>query len=377
MAIDLKVFGPGLDTVRLLHDGEPELVLGRDADCGICLPDPQRNVSRRHLSVWSKAGELHFRVLSVVNGVEMPFGEAPPGAQGVLPFGQMARLGDYTFSCTLHHELPAAAPAEPADPWAVFDREGSGIATLPPALRKSVPVAGASAPTAEDDPFGDWGFETTFAPGSRAGPLEAVTPGAAAPDVAAFFSGLGLDPAQLGPMSPGEVEAVGRMVRIALQGLLKLQASASELAGELRAEDRTMIASKDSTPLKSDWPMEAKLQYLFGGRNASVGLGNPEKALQELLVELVAHEAAMGLALRSVVEGTLAELSPGVLKTHLLGTGSKLFEAARLWDAYSKYHAEQAAQMPGWVQRLFDKYFTGAYMRETARIKREASARPK
>ena len=84
MALDLHVAGPGLDLVRRLAPGEPALILGRDSDCGVCLPDPDRNVSRRHLSVWNDGDQLHFHVLSVVNGVTGPAGELPPGARGVL-----------------------------------------------------------------------------------------------------------------------------------------------------------------------------------------------------------------------------------------------------------------------------------------------------
>src|SRR5436190_11146747 len=113
MALELRIAGPGLDVVRVLEEGAPELVLGRDAECGVCLPDPQRNVSRRHLALWLKGGELHFRVLSVVNGVEMPFGEAPPGAQGVLPAGQTLKLADYS----LNVNAPDAAETR-TDPWA-------------------------------------------------------------------------------------------------------------------------------------------------------------------------------------------------------------------------------------------------------------------
>src|SRR5258706_6667638 len=140
MALQLHVAGPGLDVVRRIEAGEPELVLGRDSDCGVCLPDPQRNVSRRHLSVWLEGDELHFRVLSVVNGVEMPFGDAPPGARGILPLGQTLKLADYSVSASLAPgSVPAAAPAPaPADPWAVFDRDGSGVAPVRPAERVSL-----------------------------------------------------------------------------------------------------------------------------------------------------------------------------------------------------------------------------------------------
>jgi len=382
MAVELHLSGPGIDERHLLVAGQDELVVGRDADCGICLPDPRRNVSRRHLAVWCEADELHFRVLSVVNGVELPFGEAPPGARGVLPYGQMLKLGDYKL---LGAHVPNA-PAQPADadgtdPWAVLEREASGFGpSVQPRAAAPVPpatfAAAASGPArADDDPFGEWGFDSTYGPGSRAGAaLNALAqPG---DGLAAFFRGVGLDAQQLGPLSDGELEEAGRLVRQALLGLLGLHAARAELKRDLRAEDRTMLASSGANPLKEELPAQSHLQYLLGGRAASAGFVRPERALDELLAELLAHDQAMGVAARAVVDGTLREFAPSALKTQLLGGGSRLFEGTRLWDAYVKHHDEQGADMTRWLERLFGKYFTAAYMRETARLKRESTTRP-
>ncbi|HYE71283.1 MAG TPA: type VI secretion system-associated FHA domain protein [Aquabacterium sp.] len=359
--LELRIQGPSFEVVRMLKAADPELVLGRDADCAICLPDPQRNISRRHLAVWNHAGELHFRVLSVVNGVEMPFGEAPPGARGVLPCGQVLKLAEYQLTVDT-----VAAQEQDADPWAVFDREGSGIAPVPEAARTAV---------ADEDPFGDWGFETTFGPGgAHGGGLQASKLGVA-PDVAAFYRGLGLDPKQVGPLSEGELEAVGQLVRTAVAAVLQVRQAAAAAAQDLRAEDRTMIGTRESHPLNSGHPLEAKLQYLFGGRAASSGFIAPGRALQELVNEVLAHEQALGVAARAAIEGTLNEFAPGELKARLLGGGSKLFEAARAWDAYARYYAEQGEQMPQWVQRMLDRHFTDAYLRESHRIKRETAGR--
>ena len=352
MALELRIVGPEFDVSRVLEPGDPELVLGRDAGCGVCLPDPQRNISRRHLLVWNAADELHFRVLSVVNGVQMPFGEAPPGAKGVLARGQTLRLADYRLTV----EPVARQAPEESDPWAVFDT------TTPPA---------PAAP--EDDPFGEWGFETTFGPaGAGGGPLDASKLGKAA-DLAPFFFGLGLDPARLGPLSQGEVEAIGRLVRAAVLGLLESHRAAGGVKQELRAEDRTMTAAKDSNPLKNDWPEETSLQYLFGGRASSAGFLNPERALHELLAELLSHDRAVTVATRAAAEGVLREFSPAALKARLLGGGARLFESARAWDAYEKYYAEQGADIAFWAQRLLEKYFAEAYLRESVRLKRETS----
>lgn len=379
MTLELHIEGPGLDVIRPLRVGQPELVLGRDADCDICLPDPQRNVSRRHLAVWSEGEELYFRVLSEVNGVEMPFGEAPPGARGVLPLGQTLKLGDYALSAVAAAESAAPPLAPPADPWAVFDREGSGIAPVPEAVRTSFAsgqTGGFSAAAAEDDPFGEWGFETTFGPGGAGGgPLEAG--GLAPGDVASFYQGLGLDPASFGPLSQGELEAIGRLVRILMLGVLELHASATGVKQELRAEDRTMVAPKDNNPLKADWPEQTKLRYMFGGRAASVGFANPERAVRELVVELIAHNGASASAARAALESTLKEFDPAALKAKLLAGGTRLFEGSRAWEAYCKHYEQEGRDIGRWTQHLLDRYFTEAYLRDSLRIRRETPARPR
>lgn len=365
--LELRVQGPEFDVLRVLKPAEPELVLGRDAECGVCLPDPQRTVSRRHLAVWNEAGELHFRVLSVVNGVEMHFGEAPPGARGVLPAGQVLKLAEYQVTVA---PIEAAPPEPEEDPWAVFDRDGSGIAAVPEAVRASLASASPEA-----DPFGEWGFETTLGPGGpQGGGLDASKLGVAT-DLAPFFRGLGLDPQRVGPLSEGELEAVGQLVRAAVAGILELRQATTNVTQELKAEDRTMVAAQDNNPLKAEWPLETKLQYLFGGRAAATGFVAPQRALNELLTDLVSHELAAGTAARAAVGGTLAEFAPAQIKARLLGGGAKLFEAARAWDAYGRYYAQQGEQMPEWVQRMLDKYFTAEYLQERLRIKRETSSR--
>ncbi|MES2786378.1 MAG: type VI secretion system-associated FHA domain protein [Pseudomonadota bacterium] len=371
MTLELRIAGPGLDVVRTLQEGQPQLVLGRDADCGVCLPDPERNVSRRHLAVWCDNDVLQFHVLSVVNGVEMPFGEAPPGARGVLPVGQTMRVGEYALDVqvvTASHPRPGTDPrsVSDTDPWAVFDREGSGTTTpVAPAARASMASAAH-----EEDPFGEWGFESTFGPGpGDGGPMDAAR--LAAGDVSAVFRGLGLDPSACSTMSQGELESMGRLVRILVLGVMELHSSVIDVKQEIRSGERTMVATQDNNPLKSDWPQETKLRYLFGGRQSSVGFASPERALRELFVELIAHNTASVAAARAALAGTLKEFDPQVLKERLLGGGPRLLENVRAWDAYSKFYEEQGKNMPGWTQLLLDRYFTDAYLRESLRIRRE------
>jgi len=358
MALELRIAGPGFDALHLLQPGEPELVIGRDADCGVCLPDPQRNLSRRHLAVWNLADELHFHVLSVVNGVDMPFGEAPPGARGVLVTGQTLKLAGYSLTLAV---VRSPAPQDSADPWAVFDTDATAAG-----------VAAVAQQAPEDDPFGDWEFDATFGPAAG---LNAATLGAAT-DLAPFFRGLGVEAVRKGQASAGELESMGRLARTALLGLLALRAVSAGVKQELHAEDRTMVAVRDRNPLTSEWSDQTKLLYLFGPQTSAAGMSRPDKALDALVNELLTHELAAAAAARAAVEGTLRDFAPGALKSRLLGDGSRLFEGARAWDAYAKHYAEQGADMPRWAQRLLDKYFAEAYLRESQRLQRDADAAP-
>ena len=368
MPLELHIAGPGLDALRQLNPGETELLLGRDVDCSICLPDPERTVSRRHLAVWNAAGELHFRVLSSVNGVDMASGYAPPGAKGVLPAGEVLKIGEYTL------EVRAMTSDSEHDPWAVFERPAStSDATLPRAA--SVTGRGEEAPgpliSAEEDPFGDWGFESTFGPGSGGGSSKAVAQGPAVVDLSSFSRGLGLDPANLGTLSSAELEAAGRAVRAALEGLFELYASRSGATREQGGAAAEVVPVKDNNPLKTDWPGQTKLQFVFGGRAAGIGFLSPQRALTDVVTELLAHDAALAAATRVTLEETLQEFAPAALKDRLLGVGSKLFEGTRAWEAYCRFYLEKSRGLDEWVQQQLDKYFSQAYLRETQRIKRE------
>ncbi|MEJ6023500.1 type VI secretion system-associated FHA domain protein [Ramlibacter sp. PS4R-6] len=356
MALEIHVSGPGLDATRRLAAGDPQLVLGRDTECDVCLPDPQRTVSRRHLALWAEGDELHFHVVSSVNGIEMAFGEAPPGARGVLPAGQSMKVGDYVVVAR-QVAGETKADTKEADPWAALQ-----------ASAETMPLV--AAPPPEDDPFGaDWGFTTTFGPVNTAGGgggFDAASMEAG--EVASFFQGLGVE---AGTMSKGELEAMGRLVRLLVLGVLDLHATVTGVKKDLRSEDRTMMATKDNNPLKTAWPAETKLKYLFGGRLAAVGFVSAERAMREVLVDLVAHNTASAAAARAAIEGTLRDLAPATLRTKLLGEGTKLFEGTRAWDAYSKWYEEQGADMQKWAQRQLDRHFTEAYLRESLRIRRE------
>jgi predicted component of type VI protein secretion system len=367
MTLELRIAGPGLDVVRVVMPSDQPLLLGRDAECSVCLPDPERNVSRHHLSVWNEGGELHFQVLSVVNGVELATGEVPPGARGVLAPGQTLRIAAYSLTIGASD----ATQTSGTDPWAALDREASGITPL---VVAAGPEQGPGGP--DDDPFGDWGFQSTFGPGAPgSGGMQAGQLGVAR-DIGAFFKGLGMDPAKVGALSEGELEDIGRMVRVALLGLMELQSQAFQAKQDLGADDRTMVASKDRNPLTGNWPDHTKLHYLFGGRVAAAGFVAPERAVRDVAGNLLAHQFATTEAVRLALQGLAAEFEPEALKVRLLGSGGgRLFGSARAWDAFVRHYEERSREPGGWEQHGLNRHFMETYLREFLRVKDDSAGR--
>lgn len=352
MALDLHICGPGLDVHRRLEPGDPALVLGRDTDCAVCLPDPERNVSRRHLSVWNEGDQLHFHVLSVVNGVDTAAGELPPGARGVLGPGEVMGLSAY--------RLVVAPAAAGADPWAEFERQAAQL--VPEPGMETVP-----ANLDGDDPFGDWGFHSTFGPGSPGGALSADDLQPAA-DLQPFLRGLGLHRPQ--GYTQGELEAIGRLTRVAVHGLLQAVQAAAVARSEVRSEDRTMVEAREVNPLRLEGPVEGKVAYLFGGQSANAGMLPPDRALAQLAAELVAHQQAMGDAVQEALQAVVQDFAPEALKKRLLGSGARIFESARAWEAFVREYAERQAAGDEWLQQLLDRQFARAYARALVRAKR-------
>ena len=356
MTLQVHVAGPGVDVRRRLEAGEPALILGRDSDCAIRLPDPERNVSRRHLSVWNDGDQLHFHVLSVVNGVQTSAaGELPPGARGVLGPDEVLVLSAF-------HVTAAPEPAQPEfmDTWARLQDDAERLA----------PAEGPTAPgAAEDDPFGDWGVHSTFGAGEP-GAAQAGEGPMPASDLQAFFEGLGLGATAPAGLTRGELETLGRLTRIALQALLQASELAADSRRAARAGEALAAPGGELHPLRQDAPLETKLQYLFGGATSGAGLLPPDRALAQIAAELVAHEEAMGQAVPEAIRGVLADFEPEALKKRLLGGGGRLFESVRAWDAYARDYAERSAAQPPWVQQLLDRHFARAYARALTRAKR-------
>jgi predicted component of type VI protein secretion system len=147
---------------------------------------------------------------------------------------------------------------------------------------------------------------------------------------------------------------MGRLTRVALQGLLQAVQAAREPPAGRRGRPHD-AGSRAVNPLRMDTPLESKLRYLFGGQAAAAGCMPPDRAVAELVDQLMAHEQAMGEALQKRSAGLLDEFSPDALKARLLAGGSKLFESARRLGRLCEGLRGARRDARGWIRVLLDR----------------------
>ncbi len=185
-----------------------------------------------------------------------------------------------------------------------------------------------------------------------------------------FCKGLGIDsPNQL---DDANWEQMGQAVRSIVGGLTGLLKVRTELKRELRAADRTMLASHDNNPLKSEISLDEALQYVLFNPTGIGGYMPANLALDEAIRDLQAHEFAAVAASRAAVEGSLKEFSPEKLRSVLINGKSKLpqfLDNARLWDIYTQYYHQKSQHMADWLEDIFNLHFIPTYSRECERFR--------
>ena len=287
----------------LLGEGVPERVIGRDGACDVCLPNTDKTISRRHLAVWNQSGNLWFRVLSSVNGVDLPGGEVPPGARALLPLDQILILGGYRLYVTVVAERGAGEDATLVEPVETQHR----VAPTVPAMSRSQPVhlSTTQVAAADHDPFADWAFQT-----DAAGKPLALEPSnmELSPDLKVFFKAVGLDASRIGSLTTDEIDTLGRVVRLGLEALLNFEYKRENENSAETHQAQGLLPQQSNNPLHNQWTVENKLRYLLGGRAASVGFVKPALALQELIADIQIHQQASLIAAKAADDDAGAAL---------------------------------------------------------------------
>jgi type VI secretion system FHA domain protein len=252
---------------------------------------------------------------------------------------------------------PAAPPASPGDPFEGFDPFGS---LIKPRTAETPPTAPAKR---EERP--------SVAPVTAAAPSSSVArPGR---ELAAFLEGAGLQSLQI---SDAEAEAfmreTGTIVRAAVQGLMGLLIARSELKKEMRAEERTMVASRDNNPLKLMTDANEAMRYLFDARQRVGGAFLPPvQAVHDACGDLRVHDLALMAGMRAAFQATLKRFAPQYIEREVdKQNGSfSLNKKVKLWDAFVAHHEKLSRDAEDDLLKVFGKEFLATYMAQVRRLR--------
>ena len=315
-----------------------------------------------------------------VHDINLPFQSTlPTNARGVpspghREMGDKPAMDDSLFailsggSATAASVHPDMAP-EPRlglddDIFAIFDAPGISSG---PVLSAVAGVNAQASPVPSPAPA------TGAATG--AGVAQCSTP-ARQDLIAAFAAGVGMPDLVV---SPEDAEAfmgeAGKMLRQSIEGIYDLLILRAEVKKELRAEDRTMIASRENNPLKHTESVEEALAYLMQFKNQNPAFLSPVKAIQDACNDVRAHELAVMAGMRAGLAGVIKRFEPRILESRIKkgGTLSAVLPAlykSKLWDAFIDMYQEIERDAEDHFDKLFGREFVRAYMEQAKKLRK-------
>ncbi|TCJ20411.1 type VI secretion system-associated FHA domain protein TagH [Parasulfuritortus cantonensis] len=375
-----------------LDENAVDRFLGTGLDVDSALSSPSSSLSDSTLpGSGGMAGHVDH-----VHDINLPFNA--PGRQGgartappapATPAAPPGRLDDAMFDDLLGSlsGAPQAAPAAPPaaagapadDLFSVLDNLLGVEAPARPAPPPPPPPA-AAAPV-------DWPVDEVAVPSPSPSPTPAApAPSAPAPSapvgaggdrlLAKLAEGLNMPGLKV---APDDAEAfmleLGRMFRIAVEGVHTLLLLRAEVKKELRAEDRTMIASRENNPLKHTETVEEALNYLLAYGAPNAAFLPPARAMADAFNDMRAHELAVMAGMRAGLQGVLKRFDPKALEPRIKKAGAldsvvPALYKAKLWDTYTEFYKDIESEAEDHFDKLFGREFVRAYMEQTKQLKK-------
>ena len=339
----------------------PQLQLPKDVE-----PPPPPSPAAPAPSVFEEATFIGQKAPPVIEQDPFEGQELPPVEPGLFdepdetspgaPAAPAAPATPAAFAASAAPPAPVAIPGPEADVFAEATYVGAS-STAPNIFDEATYVGGrppqGGAVPAAARPVG----------GGAAGMREAVT---------VFLEGAGLAGKEVREADIEEfLRQAGKIMRASIEGSMALLAARATAKKELRAEDRTMVASKDNNPLKlmSD-PQEA-LAFLFDTKDRTDGFLDPVQAVGDAFEDLRAHEVALFAAMRAALLGAIQRFDPKMLEAELEKSsgGLGLNRKAKLWELFAAYQQRLARDAEDDFNKVFGREFMGTYMAQVKRLR--------
>ena len=180
------------------------------------------------------------------------------------------------------------------------------------------------------------------------------------------------------PLPPGAAEErmreLGRILRSAVDGTLRLMAVRASTKHELRA-DVTVIQARGNNPLKFSPDAKSGLEYLL--QPAMRGFLDGSAAMDDAMQDLVGHSIGTVAGMRAAIGGMLDRFGPEQLEAKLSGKSVldsvlPIHRKAKLWDLYLQHHDAIREEAQEDFHNLFGKAFLAAYEQQVAQLRRNS-----
>jgi type VI secretion system FHA domain protein len=187
-----------------------------------------------------------------------------------------------------------------------------------------------------------------------------------------LLAGAGLDPDRV---PPEQAEELGRILRVAIQGVMDLLKARMEVKTEFRMSV-TLIQARENNPLKFSTSPEDALHNLIVKQNPDY-LPAVE-AFEAGFEDLRFHQLAMLAGMRSGFFEMLHQFDPAQLEARFAQSderGSLLgrLSGPKYWRQYQAHYAAIQRDSEGYFNRLFGEAFCDAYERQIQALKAHSS----
>ena len=262
---------------------------------------------------------------------------------------------------------PEPTPAAAFDPFATSTTPFDPFATDPNRPGKATDVAAQSAIVAPP---------VAPQPVAPPQPQPAATPSDAA---RVFLAAVGAGDMAITDAELGDTMGrLGRTLKSMITGLREILMTRTSIKSEFRIE-QTMVNVGGNNPLKFSISPEQAIEAMI--KPTVRGYLPAEKAAEQALEDIKAHEVAMVTGMEAALKGVLARLDPALLtqKIEAKGGFGGFFanRKAQYWETYEAMYAEISDQAQNDFHELFAREFAKAYKEQLARLKAEAQTQNK
>jgi len=189
--------------------------------------------------------------------------------------------------------------------------------------------------------------------------------------IKAFVKGLGIEDLMIKDVELTDaMNRIGIVCRNLITGVREILMTRTSIKNEFKME-QTRIGAGGNNPLKFSVSADEAIKSLV--LPASKGYLGSDKASEEAVRDIKAHEIAMITGMEAALKGVLERLSPKQLELEMEKSGNTggllKGKKARYWEIYEKMYSEISDQAENEFHNFFSKEFSKAYEEQLERLK--------